>query len=626
MSTLLLHFLKTTLRCGSIALVLALPLTSQAIHWQHTQPQPTGQSYYGYLSSIGVENVFYNSKCSSNNSCSYWIRIGERKLSVGKDSSLIGKGRYASGSYAFYQRDKHYYVAASHGRTRHLGDNLSNLCGGSLLPDVIVSPRGELVCHNNQTLFINGKGLALPATAIYSSFGVSYQGYWALAFIDENYNLHVGNEHGFRQIRTGLHSRSDLKDTLSVFPVANTNAWVAVYEYRSKRNKSLMLYHLSHQQQTRYQIVNSIVDDAGINPQLYLTRNNQIRLNSDALRQDYYYQFSPASLKQQRPLQSPFPGPDLAELSLSLGTRLTSWSVDQEVKEPKSINDDNDAKTLAKTEYNMNHSLLTEVRFSGRVMNTQLALSYLESKAEEGASRLEKAASRKLFGTLGFDQFFNGASSLVIEYSKEDVGGIATFHSEDGNRENTAFTNHYERYGLLKTEEKGIYKGIHYSRNNIPTAVAFFESGLRQPKIYFDRDFELQKLLFVIGYDTAQYTARYMFNHSSWYLNGRVGMGLFSFSVGNRIVRQAEQHFAKTYKDEVSLALDANIEFGYLWQNRSLQHAGLGSTIQLGFSTDVEFYLNTLGKEAKVEDDEIVTSFERTDWRYGPFLRASLIF
>ncbi|WP_420590159.1 hypothetical protein [Bacterioplanoides sp.] len=613
-------------RCCVIALTLLLPATSQAIHWQHSQPQPHGKSYYGYLSGLGVENVFYNSKCSSDNACSYWIRIGERKLSLGKDSSLIGHGRYLSGSYAFYKSGEQYYVAASHGRPRKLGDSLSKLCGFGLLPEVIVSPRGEVVCHNNEKLFINGKSQPLPQSAIYASFGVSYKGHWALAFIDEDYNLHVGNQQGFRQIRTGLHGRSDLKDILSVFPTGTNSAWVAVYEYRSKRNKSLMLYRLSEQQQRGYQVLNSIVDDAGINPQLYLTRDNQIRLHSNALRQDYYYQFSPASLSKQQPLHNPFPEPDLAEFSLSLGTRLTAWSVDQEVKEPKSIDDEGDGKTLAKTRYNMNNSLLTEVRFSGRILNTQLALSYLESKAEEGASQLEKAASRKLFGTLGFDQFFSGASSLVIEYAKEDVGGIATFRSGDSPSESTAFTNRYERYALLKTEEKGIYKGVSYSRNNVPTAIAFFESGLRQPKIYFDRDFELEKLLFVIGYNTAQYTARYMFNHSSFYLNGRVGAGLFSFRIGDRVVREAEQHFGKSYEEEISLALDANIEFGYLWQNRSLKHAGLGSTVQLGFSTDVEFYINTVDKETTVDSDEIITSFERTDWRYGPFLRASLIF
>ena len=596
-----------------------------ALNWEHTPHSPNGRSYYGYLADLDVERVYYNSECSDN-SCSYWINIGKRELSLNKHGQLLGWGRYLSGSYALYNSGEDLYVVASSGRPKKVAGNIMELCGFSLMPDVIVSARGEVVCASSTQLYINGKEHKLPASAIYSQLGTSYDGHWALAFIDKDYNLYVGNEHGFNRVATGLHARSDIKDTLSVFPTSRTSAWVALYEYRNKRNKSLMLYKTSRTEQQSFTVLNSIIDDAGINPEVYQTRDQQLRVRSFGWRNSYYYQIDPATLSQQQPLRNPFPEPDLAEFSFSLGSRLTSWHVSQEVKEPRNFDDDSEAKTLAKTRYQMNDSTLTEIRFSGRVLSTQLALSYLESKAEEGADELEKAASRKLFGTLGFDQFFSGASNLVIEYASEEVGGIASYSSPDKGTQQAEFVNKYVRYGLFKTEEKGVYKGLSYSKNNIPTTVAFFETGLGTPQIYFDRDFSLEKLLFVMGFDTAQYTARYMFNHSSLYLNARGGAGLFSFKISDEIKDKAEAHFGKKYDSEISVAVDASLEFGYLWQNRSLKNSGLGSTIQVGISADAELYINTLGKENKVDDDKIVTSFERIDWRYGPFIRASLIF
>jgi hypothetical protein len=53
---------------------------------------------------------------------------------------------------------------------------------------------------------------------------------------------------------------------------------------------------------------------------------------------------------------------------------------------------------------------------------------------------------------------------------------------------------------------------------------------------------------------------------------------------------------------------------------------GAGFSLQAGISIDAEYYLNSIGEASEIDDDEISASFDRSDYRYGPFVRFNMMF
>lgn len=87
-----------------------------------------------------------------------------------------------------------------------------------------------------------------------------------------------------------------------------------------------------------------------------------------------------------------------------------------------------------------------------------------------------------------------------------------------------------------------------------------------------------------------------------------------------------EAYYDKKHKSNFGLAVDASLELGYILQRRSVDWGGAGFSFQAGVSVDADFYINDLSGDAEVDDDEIVASFNRSDYRYGPFARLNVIF
>lgn len=116
-------------------------------------------------------------------------------------------------------------------------------------------------------------------------------------------------------------------------------------------------------------------------------------------------------------------------------------------------------------------------------MGNPITLQYAENEAVEELDGLEKAAAKKLYGSLGINDIFVGASTLRLEYRQETIGGIAEWEDDSGTRF-TAFENKYTQYSILKTEEQGMYKGFTYTQNNLPMSVAFFDSSIELGYIY----------------------------------------------------------------------------------------------------------------------------------------------
>ena len=576
-----------------------------------------------YLDSLGIADARFRSKCKKNN-CKYWLQIGDRRYSANKETQLLETARYRRKTYALYANKDSLYIANQRSKKFISKKNKSHCSTEGLARSI--GPKGELICVDSAALYINEKKIKLPITALSAHIGISYKGYWQLAFVGEDLKVYIGDQRGFESIDVGLNSQSDFKKVLHLFPQSSNSALLSVYVYNNKRNKSLLLYRISKMHKKgspkieMLPIINTIESDAGLNPEVYVSTRDKIFVGSVALSGEYQYQVNEADFLKPVNYDNPHQGQDTFELLTGVAIRQTQWNIDQEVKGL----DKNDKK-LAKVKYKMNQSILSEFSLQGKLMGNPIALNYAKSVSEKGLNDYEKAVADRLYGYIGINDIFKGGSTLRIEYRQENASGTALW-KDNGIEKTTSFKNKYVQYSLLKTEEQGLYKGISYSENNIPTAMAFLDDSKSTYAIYFDPTFEIKKLSFTMGYDVSQYTSRYMFDYHGGYISPRFSVGIYQYDIDKAIITSAETHFGKKFKDNIGLAFDGSVELGYIIQRRSLEYGGAGLSLQIGVSIDADLYLNSVSDDSEIDDNEIAASFNRTDIRYGPFVRLNAIF
>lgn len=604
--------------------VIASP-SSWAMHYEIEPHQDNLPTLNDYLNSQGIAKAKMKSKCKDDN-CRYWLKIGNNSITRSKNSDLIEQSRYSNITYAIYKDDGRVYLASSRQRETEIDNKKLKKCLTLKGLAKGISYRGNPLCIDSDTLFAGNSKIDLPMEALYATIGISYEGHWQAAYIGTDYNIYVGNHNGFNKIYAGLHSQSDLKDILHIFPTSSSQALISVYIYSNKRNKSLVLYQLTnmHQktamQQKTIPILNTIELDAGLNPEVYRNKKDQIIISSTALTGRYQYNLDYNNMAAASVIHNPYSEKDMLELLVGTAIRHTSWNINQEITAPEK-----DGKKLAQTKYEMNQSLLKEISLQGKFMGNPIALQYAENEAVEELNDLEKTAAKKIYGYLGINDIFVGASTLRLEYRQETIGGIAEWEDESGTRF-TAFENKYTQYSILKTEEQGMYKGFTYTQNNLPMSISFFDSSKSNGDIYFDPDLKIKKYAFTLGYDVSQYTNRYLFDYQNFYASPRISLGFFQYDIDKEIIADAELESDKDFKSNTGFSIDGSLELGYIYQRRSVDYMGAGFSLQAGISIDAEFYLNKIGEDSEIDDDEIAASFERSDYRYGPFARFNMMF
>ena len=598
--------------------------TTHALNFEITKPQQNIVYLNEYMSGIGVSAVGITGKCKKDN-CNYWVYIGNKRIPVSEETNLVGKGLYNSGSFALVANKKDVYVLNYKGRKTYITRQPLLGCLALSSSIIRVSNTGSPICLTSEKLYTNTKTLELPIGAVDPTIGTSYAGEWIAAYVGEDYNVYVGDTKGFNKLDVGLHSLSDLKDVVRIFPINKSQSLLSVYVYTNKRNKSLMLYQLTDFNNDKDRkviglpIINTIETDAGLNPSVYTTKDKKIVVSTKSLTSELQYLIDSSYFNTPEFFSNPHYEKDWVELLVGAGIRHTTWSVDQSVKAPGE-----GRVSIAKTKYTLNQSILKEVTLQGKLLGNPIALQFAKNEVEEGATNLEKAAAEKFYGYIGINDFFYGASSLRLEYRRESVGGVAEWN--DGEVSTlTSFENDFTQYAFLKTEEQGKYKGFTYTETNMPMAVAFFEGNKSNPQIYFDDNLKIKKLTFTFGYDESQYASRYLFDYKNYYFNYRLNIGLFEYTIDKSIVQDAEFNSGKKFNTSPGLAIDGNFEFGYIFQSRSVDYFGAGLSFQVGISIDADHYLSEVSEKTEIEPDEIESSFNRKDYRFGPFLRLNLM-
>lgn len=161
----------------------------------------------------------------------------------------------------------------------------------------------------------------------------------------------------------------------------------------------------------------------------------------------------------------------------------------------------------------------------------------------------------------------------------------------------------------------------------LPLTIGFYSKNKR-PIAEFDPDAEAATYHLVYGYNSGQYSGRYMFNDRRFYVDGRIEGGMYKIDPSGLVKEQAKQ---KMGLDKVSssgsFSLSGILELGYLWQKRSLKMSGLGMQAQVGVNAYIDWYLDTTPESnSDLAEEKIETELELTNFRYGPFARLSVIF
>jgi hypothetical protein len=105
-----------------------------------------------------------------------------------------------------------------------------------------------------------------------------------------------------------------------------------------------------------------------------------------------------------------------------------------------------------------------------------------------------------------------------------------------------------------------------------------------------------------------------------------MSLGFFQYDIDKTIIADAELKSDKDFKSNTGFSIDGSIELGYIYQRRSVDYMGAGFSLQAGISIDAEYYLNSVNEDDDIDDDEIAASFDRSDYRYGPFVRFNMMF
>jgi hypothetical protein len=314
--------------------------SSWAMHYEIEPHQDNLPTLNDYLDSQCIAKARMKSKCKDDN-CSYWLKVGNNRITTSEKSDLFEQSRYSGITYAIYKDDGSVYLASSRQRATEIDNKKLKKCLTLNSLAKGISYRGNPLCIDSDTLFAGNSKINLPVEALYATIGISYEGHWQAAYIGADYNIYVGNHNGFHKIYAGLHSQSDLKDILHIFPTSSSQALLSVYIYNNKRNKSLVLYQLTnmHQktamQQKTIPILNTIEMDAGLNPEVYKNKNDQIIISSTALTGRYQYDLDFNNMVPANVTHNPYTEKDMLELRVGTALRQTSWNINQEIAAPE---------------------------------------------------------------------------------------------------------------------------------------------------------------------------------------------------------------------------------------------------------------------------------------------------
>jgi hypothetical protein len=313
-------------------------------------------------------------------------------------------------------------------------------------------------------------------------------------------------------------------------------------------------------------------------------------------------------------------------LDAGVGFAYLSW-------ESSSYVDDDNKNKYAELEYDIAQTIYTSIYIQGQINNIELALSYMQNRAQQKGGLVRDANNLFSF-FVDINDFISPQNSIKLIYENANVNGLATFNDENYGGINLTpiispieFKSDLKRISLLIMMKEGAFFGGEYDNYTIPSALGFVDR-YRDLKYYgVDKDFGIKNFKLVAGYDTASYAKENEIDYSTFYMQGSGGVGLSVYDISDSFKENLQNISNKDIvQSKYSLVLEAQVQVGYLWQQRFESLKGLGYSFDTGIKVRGNYTGISASDDADIDYNELHMRMKRYDIWYGPFINCKIIF
>jgi hypothetical protein len=632
-----------------VGLFFIFPTLSLAEEYAISPPLEGSMSTRQYFDSQKLPNVYVTTKCPKKGDC--WKVIvnhkGKTLKSFGSKEtvSTIASGRYRNFATALIKRswkcgDKYcteQFLINDKGKKTTFSKDYHDKALASL-----ISKQNTLIMLTSSSIVtVTKEGTILDTTPapVKLTQGIlrNNPDGEISAIAVANDQIVISNRKKWVVVEQILTKHGDREKILGVYPDTENVTHGIVYKYVNAYCKGL--YYIKADFQDEFQIrkgwiFNSEDRNIGWEPDIHSDNRTVFisSINSSSSQKKVHFSIPKMKLSEieditPEHLQNGGCFEQYASFMVGGGLSKVSWRANSQIEK-------NDRKFLD-VEYDISDSLFMLAQFEGRIGETQLSLSYLRNQskdyvgeeAEEAGGELARNASDFLFGQIDFYGLISKSSSLRLVLEKSTINGVAKVKKNDFLLRTEEFESKYDKYAALVTREKGAYYGLQYEKYTMPSAVGFSDSSKQIVFADFDKEFCINKVSFLVGYDVLAYSKRYETNYRNWYFAGNMGMGLLWVELSDEIESRAETETGN--KEGIdspwALAFDAMIETGYIWQQKMKSLNGFGYALQIGYRAKGS-YMGAGQSDEGDATEGLALEFERYDVLHGPFVQFSMMY
>lgn len=605
-------------------------------------------SKYSYFNSLNMPNVYVGTqckdKCSGSGCCWSVIRNQSGKTIrtfSSKDSvGTIASGRYEDIAYLLYSRT---YGSGKNRKTKyylvdHKNREYDVPSGSTGMTNIITKDR-ELVSIKSDGVYKNGVKVLSSDTIEVASISNNPQGdIAAIAVLDLSDEVIVTDLTKWINTNILLSVTGDKDGVLSVYPKNKKELYASVYKNVNIFNKGIVgsYVNFTNQEVREGWIFNSADRNIGFDPDMFLfegnvyigTQDSTNRKKVSVILSEHAYK----TLDHKVPIHiDGFEYENVAELLVGVGLTQAYWRASSSID---GISNDSNME-YGEVKYDIGSSLYKSLYFEGRFNSTRLSVSYLQNKAEDVGGLTAKVSKivNVLFDVNGL---IGDSSSLRLKVTKGNINGISTFEDKKNGAESittepkdlkTEFESEVLTYGAYVMLERGYFGGLEYTNYTTPSAVGFSNSKKRIQYYGMDPNFEISTYSILFGYDEISYAKRYETNLSRFYLQGSGGIGWADYHLSSPIKKDVGSNGYSINKTD-SLAFNAELEFGYIYQQRFRMFRGLGYSLTASYKARGSYNSSGQSEDSdnEIDSDELELEMTRYDIWHGPYISANIVF
>jgi len=614
-----------------------------------------GHSLNKHLESLGIGDIYLKKNKCDKKKINCDTDILETSFIEGKKVksrifnfdfgvlSIVARGRYLSHKSAIIKQVTKVKDPETKETKTIITFWLISNRSGEFTKTKSIKPRSKLLSIEDKPLILENFGLT-DFKAKEAAYSTEPSGKISAVVLAKDEMIRVSNGKKWIMINDYfLAKHGDRLDILSVYPDTQTNkVFVAIYNYVNPFNKGLDLIVVDFDKNDFFytNIYNSDEYNYGWSPEIYSDKENIVITAYDSSREKKRTIINKKNNLENIKYSTPphiegFEYEPYYNLMTGATLMKNFWFMSAKVNNPKSDDE------VASTDYEIASTLSWSTYIQGRIGETQIGVSYMQSKMEEQEG-LKGDISQLLSMTVDFNSFISNQTTLriVTEFSK--LNGVAISHygkNDIGNNTNKKSINKidttYWKGDLLLMWERGLYGGVSYAKYEVPGVVGLSDKSKKIVYTDFDENLGFHNFKLVLGYDISSYASRYEVNYSKFYLGGELGLGLSFFNLSNELENRLEDAAGnKTIIHKYGINLSGKLETGFIFQRRFRELKGFGYSIVAGYGLEGTYIDSSQDEEDKDEDgndttidgDELSFEHERVFFKHGPFIMFNLIF